>query len=667
MEIYKNMKTNLKPFFFFVLLIGFVISAYSQNTDMTNNPYSLRVITPLAWNQEPYGVDAVISNGPFDNYTISSSSGFAETDITVNIRDPQNFVATDNRVIISSGSAIVMYTTNAGVTWQNSSSVSISQGDPAFSSDSAGNLYLAVLASGVRVSKSVNGGASWTNLGNAFSNSQADKEWIWCDQTNGTYKNNVYVAYVNFATGGGVDFWRSTNNGSSWLGPFVIAAGNQGANPGPNIAVNKNGRVFCVWNTSSGASLRYSDDGGATWSGAPINVSSYVQPGTLNTTSGRYCVKGNIRTNGHPQVAVDLSNGTYKNYVYCQYATNPPGPDIADVFVTRSIDNGLTWQTPVKINNDATTTDQWMGDVSVDNLGRVWVMWWDSRNDPSNILTETYGAVSTDGGVTYTNFKVGNQNFNPNSVKIFQGSEHYYLGDYQGISGKNVTFPCYTAQNNSLQDYVAYLPDYGISFQRPVDTVNHGQTSVNRVIAPMMGPFSGTVTYTATVSPTPAQGTITFNWSPSNVKTFTGAPDSLTLNSVVSATVPYQNYTITVTAAENGGPRTHTRQWTLTVANIIGISNNNGEVPLIYALGQNYPNPFNPSTQIDYSLPKQSVVNLKIYDILGQEVAALVNNTVKPAGNYTEVFNASNLPSGIYYYRINAGDYTDVRKMILVK
>jgi hypothetical protein len=661
------MKTNLKPFFFFVLLIGFVMSAYSQNTDMTNNPYSLRVIVPLAWNQEPYGIDAVVSNGPFDNYIISTSSGFAETDITVNIRDPQNFVATDNRVIMSSGAAIIFYTTNAGVTWQNSSSVGVSQGDPVLTSDSAGNLYFAVLSNGTRISRSTDKGASWTNLGNVFSNSQADKEWVWCDQTNGTYKNNVYTAYVNFATGGGVDLWRSTNNGSSWLGPYIIAAGNQGANPGPNIAVNKNGRVFCVWNTSGGASMKYSDDGGATWSSTPINVSAYVQPGTLNSTSGRYCVKGNIRTNGHPQVAVDLSNSTYKNYVYCQYATNPPGPDIADVFVVRSTDNGLTWQSPVRINNDATTTDQWMGDVSVDNQGRVWVMWWDSRNDPSNILTETWGAVSTDGGVTYTNFRVGNQNFNPNSVKIYQGAEHYYLGDYQGISGKNVTFPCWTAQANSLQDYVAYLPDYGISFQRPVDTVNHGQTSVNRVIAPMMGPYSGTVTYTATVTPTPSQGTITFNWVPSNVKTFTGAPDSLTLNSVVSATVPYQNYTITVTAAENGGPRTHTRQWTLTVANVVGITHNNNEAPLIYALGQNYPNPFNPSTQIDYSLPKQSVVSLKVYDILGQEVAALVNNAIKPAGNYTEVFNAANLPSGIYYYRISAGDYKDVRKMILIK
>jgi hypothetical protein len=664
--MYKNL---FKLFFLFAIVIGFTTISFGQNSnDMSNNPYSLRLVRPLAWNQGAEPDVVVVSNGPFDNYRVSSNSGFAETDIQASMIDPLNFVATDNRITGYSGPRYIYYTTDGGVTWNSTTSgITSNYGDPAFASDSLGNFYLSVLNSaGVQVFKSADKGATWTNLGNVLINSSSDKEWVWCDQTNSTYKNNVYVAYVNFATGGGVDLWRSTNSGSSWTGPFVIAAGNQGANPGPNMTVTPSGRLVLAWNTSSGASVRYSDDGGASF-GTTINAAQYVQPGTYNSTSGRYCVKGNIRTNGHPQLACDLSNGPYKGYVYLQYATNPPGPDAADIFVAKSTDGGATWGIPVKINDDATYTDQWMGDVSVDRQGRVWVMWWDSRNDPTNnILTETYGAVSTDGGVTYTNFKISNQNFNPNIIKIYQGTEHYYLGDYQGISGSNNTFPFYTGQGNTLQDYTAYLPDYGISFQRPIDTVNQGQTSVNRVIAPMMGPYSGTVSYSASVSPNPSQGTITFNWSPSNVKTFTGAPDSITLNTVVSATVPYQNYTISVTAAENGGQRTHTRTWILTIADIIGISNNNNEVPLSYALGQNYPNPFNPATQIEYTIPKQSFVSIKVYNLLGQDVATLVNS-VKQAGVHDVTFNASELPSGIYYYRMNAGNYSDVRKMILVK
>lgn len=634
--------------------------------NLTNNPYSLRLIRPLAYSQEPTS-DAIISVGPFDNYQISTSNGFAETDGAVNRLNPNNFVGTDNRVTGFAGTPLIYYTSNGGVSW-STASISGNQGDPAFAADSMGNFYLAVLQNGILVYKSTNSGVSWFSLGLVVSNANADKEWIACDQTNGTYKNNVYAAYVNFATGGGVDFWRSTNNGTSWLGPIVIAAGNQGANPGPNIAVGRDGRVYVVWNTSSGASLKYSTDGGATFSATTYSASSYVQPGTLNSTSGRYCVKGNIRTNGHPQLAVDLTNGPYKDYVYCQYATNPAGPDIADVFVVRSTDKGLTWGVPVRCNSsDATTRDNWMGDVSVDYQGRVWAHWYDSRNDASNILTEIWGAVSTDGGATFNDFKISNQNFNPNSVKIYQGTEHYYFGDYTGMSGSvNYTFPVYTGQNNTLQDYVAYLPDYGIAFSKPVDSINVNQTALNRVRIPMMGNYSGTVTYTATVLNPPGTGTITFSWVPGNVKTLSGNPDSLILNSIVSAGVPFANYNIRVTAVESSGPRTHFRDYTLVVANVTGVSTQQN-VANIYSLRQNYPNPFNPSTSIDYSVAKQSVVSLKIFDVLGREIAVLVNNEVKQAGSYNAVFNASNLPSGIYYYQIKAGDFTDTKKMILTK
>lgn len=79
-----------------------------------------------------------------------------------------------------------------------------------------------------------------------------------------------------------------------------------------------------------------------------------------------------------------------------------------------------------------------------------------------------------------------------------------------------------------------------------------------------------------------------------------------------------------------------------------------------------YPNPFNPSTTIEYSLPKESKVKLEIYDILGRKVITLVNKT-QIAGTHYLTFNASNLSSGIYFYRIDAGKYTLVRKMILLK
>ena len=100
------------------------------------------------------------------------------------------------------------------------------------------------------------------------------------------------------------------------------------------------------------------------------------------------------------------------------------------------------------------------------------------------------------------------------------------------------------------------------------------------------------------------------------------------------------------------------------------------EVPNGYALLQNYPNPFNPSTKIEYSIPEENFVTLKVYDVLGSEIATLVNGK-KSAGYYEVNFsaingsasdgNAANLSSGIYYYKLSAGNFSQVKKMILIK
>ena len=85
-----------------------------------------------------------------------------------------------------------------------------------------------------------------------------------------------------------------------------------------------------------------------------------------------------------------------------------------------------------------------------------------------------------------------------------------------------------------------------------------------------------------------------------------------------------------------------------------------------FIINQNTPNPFNPNTKISYSIPKQSFVQLKVFDVLGREVATLVNEE-QPTGNYSIEFDASNLTSGIYFYRIQAGDFVEIKKMLLMK
>lgn len=89
-------------------------------------------------------------------------------------------------------------------------------------------------------------------------------------------------------------------------------------------------------------------------------------------------------------------------------------------------------------------------------------------------------------------------------------------------------------------------------------------------------------------------------------------------------------------------------------------------IPEKYQLSQNYPNPFNPNTTIKYSLPENSFVNLKVYDVTGREVSELVNGE-KQAGNYIVNFSAQNLPSGIYFYTLISGNFSDTKKMVILK
>jgi len=98
---------------------------------------------------------------------------------------------------------------------------------------------------------------------------------------------------------------------------------------------------------------------------------------------------------------------------------------------------------------------------------------------------------------------------------------------------------------------------------------------------------------------------------------------------------------------------------------LVGI-NEKGAMVYTYELNQNYPNPFNPSTLITYSLKDPGNVTLKLYNALGQEVVILVNQFME-AGNHTALLNANSLSSGVYFYKIETGSFTSIKKMILLK
>jgi hypothetical protein len=99
---------------------------------------------------------------------------------------------------------------------------------------------------------------------------------------------------------------------------------------------------------------------------------------------------------------------------------------------------------------------------------------------------------------------------------------------------------------------------------------------------------------------------------------------------------------------------------------VVSVNTSQDASPHTFTLSQNYPNPFNPSTTIDYSIPKESFVTIKVYDLLGRELTTLVNEE-KSAGNYNVSFNAGNLSSGIYFYRMHADNFIQTKKLVLIR
>lgn len=112
----------------------------------------------------------------------------------------------------------------------------------------------------------------------------------------------------------------------------------------------------------------------------------------------------------------------------------------------------------------------------------------------------------------------------------------------------------------------------------------------------------------------------------------------------------------------DGGPVGDPNWWGVTV----GVDEQPGPVPQEYSLSQNYPNPFNPSTKIDFTIPAAARVQITVYNVLGQEVAKVVNGMMTP-GNHTVTFDAVKLASGVYMYKLVAGDFVSTRKMVLLK
>jgi len=500
----------------------------------------------------------------YDNFYLGVD--FGEPHIVTNPRNPLNSICAFNTNSV--------YVTLDGFNWNRVNvtfpgfASSEILGDPVLAFDSLGNvtyqqLYQQGSTYGVVVTRSTNGGVNFSGayVVTATTVGLSDKEWICADQTAGPYSNYLYTGWRQFGSTG-MRFCRSTNGGVNWSSPITLN-GDQGAYVcvGPN-GLTQGGSVYMANTSGSNILVARSTDGGATM-GPQVTATSFSGSGV--SCSGRQTVKGCIRTNSFPKIAADGSYGTYRGNVYVVYEANPFGVDVADIFLVRSTDYGQTWSTPIRVNDDATTADQWLPAISVDNTnGRIYISWMDSREDPTaNLQTRMYGAYSTDGGQTFTaNSPISTTLFNPDNMKVSQGTNQaYYIGDYLGVSAINKTSLTVwmDARANSLGSYIGYYPDYAMTTSASsVFTGNNDSSFVTVSIPSVKGPFTDRVKFTAELDSIPSSGSISLGFV-NNKDSITAFPDSVRLRIKTAGNVTQRLYKITVTGRGTNGTPIHKR------------------------------------------------------------------------------------------------------------
>ena len=370
--------------------------------------------------------------------------------------EPSIMMDPENPNILVAGSNINSYyqSTDSGETWiENELTSSIGVwGDPVIDVDNLGNFYFFHLSnppSGegewydrIVCQKSSDNGSSWSDgtFTGLNGTKDQDKPWSVIDRNN----NNIYLTWTQFDKLWSSDpsdisiilFSRSLDGGNTWSTPIRINKfegdckddGNSviGAMP----AVGPNGEIYVSWHSPNGIMFNRSLDQGNTWLPEEILISTVPGGHIFNIT-------GINRAFLLPVIKCDLSSGTNNGAIYVNWNDQRNGTDNTDVWLSKSTDGGNNWTSPSRVNNDSTITHQFFPWMDIDQTnGNLHFVFYDRRNYTSH-YTDVFLAYSGDGGETFTNRKISESPFLPNSGIFF--------GDYNNITvHNNIVRPVWT-------------------------------------------------------------------------------------------------------------------------------------------------------------------------------------------------------------------------------
>ena len=383
------------------------------------------------------------------------------------------------------------WTTNGGLNWSGfdnpPASMGSNSGDPANVIGTNGYFYIGYIDNpgGQGIARSTDNGATWTTYTVAPNpGSLADKNHLMVDKQVGSpFENRLYDVWTDFGGTNDNDavVKYSTNFGQTWSAAVNLSSSlNPGSHAqGVNVQTGPNGEVYVAFaiydNWPSGEDaigFAKSTDGGVTWTKSRI-YGALTPNGNIN-----FGIRGNIkptsiRVASFPSMAVDRSGGPNNGYIYItwpQSGVAPAGTD-PDIVMIRSTDGGTTWSSPVRVNDDALNNgkDQYFPWCTVDqSTGNLFVVFYDNRETTTD-SSGVYMAVSYNGGISFTNFKVSDQNFRPKPIAGLAGG---YQGDYIGIAAaNNKVYPFWT--DDRTGNYQAWIAEVTVGPPCPVDPASN--------------------------------------------------------------------------------------------------------------------------------------------------------------------------------------------------
>jgi photosystem II stability/assembly factor-like uncharacterized protein len=514
-----------------------------------------------------------------------------------------------NTDVMYTGSATsgIYKTIDGGVTWNtaNTGLLNIAVLSLAISASNPQVLYAGTnYGTNDGVYKSTDAGGSWTRLITGIQETQRGIQAIAVDPTN---PDVAYIAVFDGVTDSPVGLYKTTDGGNNWN----AAVNGIGAIKNfLSIAidpVNPNnvyvGTSFTVTTQLGPSTIYKSTDAGANW--VEVNNGLPTDPTEINP----------VRT-------ITIS-GDDPNVVIAGFFVNSADL-LGGLYVTT--DGGTSW------------TRKWDGaPQTVGTLLRATAIKPGSTQEfyvGLDISTVTDIGVwgTTDGGTTWASFNGGTM-LNTYQVRAFafKGSAQPTLYAGAATSGAGVYEYTFEIVPVELTSFTADVSGNNVTLHWSTATeTNNSGFSIER------------------------KGT-DGNWQTMGFINGRGNSTITNSYSYTDPNVAYGKYTYRLKQVDYDGSYKYSSEVSIEVLPVN-----------TFTLSQNYPNPFNPSTNLKYSIPSDEYVTLKVFDVLGREVATLVNER-QGRGEYTINFNASQLPSGIYYYSITAGSFKETRKMILAK